>query len=155
MPNWCTNVVKIVDGKPSDIEAVYAMLKDTDEPFAVIMPRPEGVDWYDWNNANWGTKWDAGEFQITLHEDGIDMTFMTAWAPAIPVFEHLSDKFPSLQIQHFYEECGMGFEGVAAIHAGSSIDDCRDMPDFGDDEAAAESYLNTPLDERLAIEEDE
>jgi len=151
MPNWCMNIVHIVDGSERELAAVFAKLKDTDEPFTAIFPRPKDEDdWYDWNIANWGTKWDADGFSISKHEDGtIDMYFSTAWSPSLEVTRKLSEDFPSLSIRHFYEEGGMGFEGVAAFQGGHMEDSCRDMPRFETDEET-EDYLNTPLDERLA-----
>jgi len=152
MPNWCANVVRVTDGSERELAAVYDLLKDTENPFAAILPRPQSAedDWYEWNIANWGTKWDASDFFITRHDDGtLDMTFNTAWSPSLEVTRQLSEDFPSLQIRHFYEECGMCFEGVAAFAGGEMQDNCRDMPSFDTDEET-EEYLNTPLEDRLA-----
>jgi hypothetical protein len=154
MPNWCTNIVKISSGSERDLDALFTLLKDTDEPFAVVFPQPdfEGEDdWYDWNIANWGTKWDADGFSISRNKDGtIEMAFATAWSPSIGVTARMAKDFPSLQIAHFYEEPGMCFEGVATFEGGSMIgDEERRMPEF-DSEEESDEYFNTPLDERLS-----
>lgn len=36
------------------------------------------VDWYEWNIANWGTKWDA--YEDVMEEDGTYIQFETAWS---------------------------------------------------------------------------
>lgn len=152
MPNWCTNIVEIDSAVSSDLDAVMAMLDGVENPFEIIFPMPPGEDWYDWCNANWGTKWDASSFQINRYGDNITMTFDTAWAPSLGVTAALADRFPSLNIQHFYEEPGMAFTGRATFEDGRmTADDCRDMTDedmFFDEEGnEKDDYV--PLLERF------
>jgi hypothetical protein len=47
--------------------------------FNHILPMPEGADWYDWNCANWGTKWEALEITSELDGDTLTLGFETAW----------------------------------------------------------------------------
>ena len=82
--------------------------------------------WYNWNVANWGTKWNCGEVwndrADDLAADGrTSYNFETAWAPAEPVVHELSGLFPTLTISHRYCEAGMGFAGEVMYHAGNEI----------------------------------
>jgi len=45
-------------------------------------------NWYDWNVANWGTKWDAYD-TYTFNE--ITTSFNTAWSPPIKAIQKLAD----------------------------------------------------------------
>ena len=96
--------------------------------------------WYNWNCANWGTKWNCGEVwhdrtteQIT--EAGTtSYNFETAWSPASPVIEALAKQFPTLTITHRYCEAGMGFAGEVVYERGSFVsrddyDDGGSLPD--------------------------
>lgn len=57
----------------------------------------EGNHWYEWNNRNWGTKWDACNPALN-HEDPSHYRydFDTAWAPPEPVFQAMVAQWPSL-----------------------------------------------------------
>ena len=58
----------------------------------------EAQGWYEWNNANWGTKWDACQSSLDMDEleeaiannDSYHFEFDTAWSPPIPVFEAMA-----------------------------------------------------------------
>jgi hypothetical protein len=156
MPNWCTNVVEVSGGSEREMDALYELLKDTDKPFSTIFPQPklEGdEDWYDWNIANWGTKWEAEDFRIS-RGDGLYMTFSTAWSPSLELTKRMSELFPTLSIRHFYEEPGMAFEGVANFESGTMEDNFRDMPRF-DNPDEHEEYMNTPVEDRLRGDDNE
>lgn len=54
--------------------------------------------WYDWSNANWGTKWNAYS-SVTDPEgeaDSCRIKFDTAWAPPLPVLQRLAALEPTL-----------------------------------------------------------
>jgi hypothetical protein len=83
--------------------------------------------WYNWNCANWGTKWNCGEVwhdrtteQIT-EEGRTSYNFDTAWSPASPVIEALAEQFPTLTITHRYCEAGMGYAGEVVYERGSFV----------------------------------
>ena len=64
-------------------------------------------NWYEWNVANWGTKWDAkdGEVQepFTVGDlTSVTITFITAWSPPLPVFIALTNMFPDLTFSISY-----------------------------------------------------
>jgi hypothetical protein len=76
-------------------------------------------DWYDWNCANYGSKWSDYEGVINTYEAGLlDVVFMSAWSPIIQGIVHVSREFPKLNFILTYEEGGMGFMGGSAIKAG-------------------------------------
>ena len=67
MPNWCAVSIRI-EGHNNDITDLYKSLNTPNERGNVVsfsffqpVPRPykEDNNWYSWNCANWGTKWDA------------------------------------------------------------------------------------------------
>jgi len=76
-------------------------------------------DWYDWNCANYGSKWSDYEGVINTYEAGLlDVVFMSAWSPIIQGMVNVSKEFPTLNFILTYEEGGMGFMGGSAIKAG-------------------------------------
>jgi hypothetical protein len=76
-------------------------------------------NWYNWNVANWGTKWDAREGEIgepfTVGEHtSLTITFQTAWSPPEPAFAALSTMYPELTFSMSYtDESGWFGEGYA------------------------------------------
>lgn len=56
-------------------------------------------DWYDWCTAKWGTKWDAGNADTTLDEDGLSIRFDTAWSLPESVLAKLVEMFPTLSFE--------------------------------------------------------
>jgi hypothetical protein len=73
-------------------------------------------NWYQWNVANWGTKWDAAEVWSARADEIIlggsqSYNFDTAWSPCEPVIAALAEQFPKVRIVHRYCEAGMGFAG--------------------------------------------
>jgi hypothetical protein len=153
VPNWCSNIVEISSNSTADLDAVMALIGNTDEPFNAIFPRAPDEDWYDWSIANWGTKWDASDFSISRDsDDHITLTFDTAWSPSLGVTGRLADRFPSLEIRHFYEEPGMAFNGCAVFADGAmGSDECRDMGenDMPETEDGEENPNYVPLTERF------
>lgn len=81
--------------------------------------------WYNWNVNNWGTKWGASDVQMTDdYEEGdrcVWYSFDTAWSPAEPVIQALSEKFPTLHIEHRYCEGGMSFAGEVIYEGGVEL----------------------------------
>jgi len=90
--------------------------------------------WYNWNVANWGTKWDAAEVWHDRTTEEItelgstSYNFDTAWGPAEAVIAALAEKFPTLRITHRYCEAGMGFAGeVQYLNGDEAVRDEYDM----------------------------
>lgn len=93
--------------------------------------------WYDWNNRNWGTKWDIavadGEEYPNTTMDKVDgfihYHFETAWSPVIGLLvEELSPKFPTLKFDYDYEE-EQGWGGSITFKNGEVLDSSEyDIP---------------------------
>lgn len=73
-------------------------------------------NWYQWNCANWGCKWDASEASLNdSSETHLSYSFNTAWSFADGAFKAMVKAFPELTFEfHSEEEQGWG-----AIHTGS------------------------------------
>lgn len=73
-------------------------------------PHPDGgfydACWYNFNNANWGTKWNAYSQVVDDRKDRVQ--FDTAWAHPYPVIEALSRKFPEHEIECKYADEDLG-----------------------------------------------
>lgn len=67
-------------------------------------------NWYQWNLANWGTKWDVNPEIWDQDEENINFSFESAWGPAEQFFEELSDQY-GLEYQLSYHESGARFAG--------------------------------------------
>lgn len=123
--------------KPTDLET-YIKQEDPNYPSPDFAS--QGNNWYSWNVRNWGTKWDVSVSndeqypETELYEEtdtSLSYKFNTAWSPAIPVIEKLSEQYPECEITLSYEEeTGWGGEYVFTNGQGSQIEDyenkCRD-----------------------------
>lgn len=99
--------------------------------------------WYDWRIHHWGTKWDAYSHTVQDTESTkYSVYFHTAWSPAIPVLEAMSEAFPNLSFRMAYADEGGGFAGVAHAKGGIVSDVDEDYQtvcenefgfDFGDE----------------------
>jgi hypothetical protein len=125
MPNWCTNQLQI-KGNAEDIKKFVEENKPKDKDdagalsFDRSVPLPEGMDWYDWHIANWGTKWDVNDdSELHEHDDdsGVTYSFDTAWAPPVDWLRKTHRKYPSLTFHMAWVEDAMCFAGeVTAQH---------------------------------------
>jgi hypothetical protein len=86
-------------------------------------------DWYDWANANWGTKW--GDYEVSLTDQSelgngiksVSFTYTTAWSPAVNGIVKVSGMFPTLKFLGTYDESGMGFFGAFGAFADDLTND--------------------------------
>ena len=100
--------------KPTDLEE-YNKAADQNN-----MNNP--LNWYQWNLANWGTKWDVAVSDIEKYpeteladenETSLHYHFNTAWGPAEQAIKTLTTQYPNLKfILSFEEENGWGGEWV-------------------------------------------
>jgi len=150
MPNWCDNLV-MIKGSKEEVLTVKEMLTKAGNVFSFdkVLPCPPALlnasapnrgeqsiafnttkygakDWYDWCNENWGTKWDSSDSILTVElgndeEYQLSYSFQTAWAPPVPVYQVLAEKFPNINIFINYDESGMGFSGWRYYNNGSLV----------------------------------
>lgn len=68
------------------------------------------TNWYNWNNENWGTKWDAGDTYLAEMDENADGTasihisFQTAWSIPEPVMRAMVEQHPELRFEFSCEE---------------------------------------------------
>ncbi len=98
----------LIERKPTDLE--------------VKTIRATGFNsWYDWSNANWGTKWNA--YSVSDWEDNI-ITFQTAWSGIVKLIGMISEKFPETIIKYLYASEDTGYNvGSFIIQNGIIIED--------------------------------
>lgn len=93
--------------------------------------------WYDWSIENWGTKWDISDAYSEIHDnkDGTstaNYNFDTAWGPSEAVVAVMAKQYPSLVIEHTFEEPGVGLAGEVRYEYG--MEDSRDEAGNGEDD---------------------
>lgn len=115
MPNHVTNVVQA-----HDIRDLAPLLNDAGQvDFRHLIPEPPNIEqggcsgqhapgvicWYEWNVANWGTKWNA--YESSVEHDGT-VTFLTAWSHPEPVIFALSKARPEavFRVRYASEDIG-------------------------------------------------
>ena len=98
MPNHCHNKVTLI-GPKADVAAI----RENKWSFDFIAPPPADIkesELYEWHCENWGTKWDNYNYEEVISEDNyLCVTFDTAWAPPLRVFEKLLEKYPHCWIK--------------------------------------------------------
>ena len=166
MPNWCNNSVEIYHEDPAMIERAAKALQ-VGQFLHEFIPCPaeltEAVangqtneamvakhgysSWYDFNIANWGTKWDVGGDDGVLNDfdGGIIVGFDSAWAPPIQAYEKLEEL--GFKILAMYYEPGMAFAGIFE-------DGQDDYYEYGGlDSVGIAETLPSALDEAFGISE--
>lgn len=136
MPNHCANSLKITATTPETrqmLDAIRAAIADEKGFFQIIDPCPAELletragypkddrepanlkkygfsNWYDFQVARWGTKWDAYEID-TLADTGdtLTLTFDTAWSPPVGIYQTMHEK--GFQIEATFVEQGCDFVG--------------------------------------------
>jgi hypothetical protein len=110
---------------PTDLDAYHSQppTKSPDQTFADYM-KFESNDWYNFNNREWGTKWDVAVAEDdkypTTYMEGpvvngenkvVYYNFETPWSRPMPALEKLSEQYPTLLFTLSYqEETGWGGE---------------------------------------------
>lgn len=84
--------------------------------------------WYDWNVANWGTKWDIDppEFvEITEMEDHSFFVWdiCTAWSPPQPAYKLMAERFPNLTFEYEVTEEANFYAGKVLYENGELVHD--------------------------------
>jgi hypothetical protein len=74
--------------------------------------------WYEWSCEKWGTKWNSYGF-ADVSDDPFEFTFETAWSYPTPIFEKLTEMFPTLEFSCECFDEGWGFAGTGSYSDGS------------------------------------
>jgi len=128
MPNNITNHLT-VNGTEEEVKDIFTSLKteNSDFDFNEILPMPEELkntlastseptnpklikkyghnNWYDWANANWGTKWNAYNVD---HISDSEVRFDTAWSCSDVLIAKLSALHPSVDFTLTYADEDLG-----------------------------------------------
>ena len=99
--------------KPSKDEELFGIGKPITQEISDRFNKEYGYDnWYDWCNANWGTKWETDCEEVSIDDfGGVEYRFDTAWGPPESIYDALTELFPKLNISWFYREDGMQTAG--------------------------------------------
>ena len=178
MPNWCSNHITVRGTDPVAIKRL-ADAFDNGEFCGTVVPMPEELNitsgrlgdgaeqaeleaksaanlekhgfanWYDFNVAKWGTKWEIGGNGDTaeIDVDGLSFSapFESAWSPPIGVCEALVEQ--GFDVTLYYYEPGMGFVGKWE----DGIDDCYEYG--GETAATVRAAIGDELDDMFGISE--
>ena len=111
MPNWCSNRVIITHEDPAKITWIESAV-NSDSFMNTVVPRPQQQEdnWYDWNCANWGTKWDVDAEISDQDQNSITIYFDSAWSPPIAFYKNLEDM--GFEVEATYYESGMAIAGI-------------------------------------------
>lgn len=134
MPNWCNNkatFIPVTDEAKQLLKEFAEYLQDLKGPseakfFGWFCPMPESEkdNWYEWNIANWGTKWDSPVSldNVYVKEGLMDFYEDTAWNPPVRFYDFMTDK--GFKVEASYYESGAGFVGTYS----DGVDDYEKIP---------------------------
>jgi len=178
MPNWCSNHITVRGTDPVAIKRL-ADAFDAGEFCSTVVPMPEELNitsgflgngaeqaeleakskanlekygyanWYDFNVANWGTKWEIGGNGdvAEVEDDGLSFSasFESAWSPPTGVCEALVEQ--GFEVTLYYYEPGMGY-------VGKWEDGCDDYYEYsGENSNTIRAAVGDELDDMFGISE--
>ena len=165
MPNWCNNGITLRHGDPAMIQRAAKALqegtflqefipcpKELTEAVANFTTNDDLVakhgysSWYDFNIANWGTKWDVSADNVEIQDPNtLTAGFDSAWAPPTNAYERLVDL--GFEVTAYYYEPGMGFVGKFD----NGYDDYFEIGGY--DSTTVRDYIGEELDDYFGISE--
>lgn len=144
MPNHVTSVINL-SGDESRIKAMLERIKNDEVgigsvDFKKILPMPDNIycgnlgpkeraiygdnNWYDWSNANWGTKWNAYGYDNGVEMEDGKLKFLTAWAAPHPILQKLSEMYPDIKFEHEWADEDIGSNcGRYVYYGGERIEE--------------------------------
>ena len=178
MPNWCSNHITVRGTNSAEIKRL-ADAFDAGELCNAVIPCPEDLqitagflgdeaeqkkleeatarnvekygygNWYDYQVAKWGTKWDVGGNgdNCERDEDGLGFSgpFESAWSPPMGIVEELVEQ--GYEVTLFYYEPGVGYVGKFE----DGIDDCYEYS--GETSKTVRAAIGDELDDFFGISE--
>ena len=77
----------------------------------------DAINWYEWAINNWGTKWNASDFESS--DDNKSITFDTAWDPSVEIMMEISKQNPDIRFGYLYSDEAIGSHvGYMLLQAG-------------------------------------
>lgn len=101
--------------KPIAIPELIPCANGTEKDRKALIKKYGTDNWYDWNIANWGTKWDCSSSECGYQTDEktyFSVHFDSAWSPPSNWFYKVAQMYPKLNFKLSYYECGCWFAGV-------------------------------------------
>ncbi len=178
MPNWCSNGITLRHADPAMIDRV---MNGKDGLLMEFIPTPQELvdtvagfmgedkraaheaqmknniekygykDWYDWNIAHWGTKWDVSLDSVNrVDANTVEASFESAWSPPTGAYEKLCAL--GFEIKAYYNEPGMCFVGVWEGNEEDYNDDYYEYS--GETSATVREAIGDELDDYFGISED-
>ncbi len=177
MPNWCSNHITVRGTNQAEIQRLAKAFSEGELCHAVIPTPQELTDtisgsfgddekqreleaktraniekygygnWYDFQVANWGTKWDVSCDSVEIDEDGLGFsgTFESAWSPPMGMAQELVNQ--GYEVTLFYYEPGMAY-------CGKFEDGCDDYYEYGGENSkTVRAAIGDELDDMFGISE--
>jgi hypothetical protein len=165
MPNWCSNGITLRHADPTMIQRAAKALQ-AGQFLQEFIPCPaellEAVanfeknedmvakhgysSWYDFNIANWGTKWDVSADNVEIADaNTLTAGFESAWSPPTTAYERLMEL--GFEITAYYYESGMAFVGKWE----DGIDDYFEIGGY--DSTTVREAIGAELDDYFCISE--
>lgn len=148
MPNHIYQKIRISDWNYTDKfkELKKQILNENNEfDFNLLIPQPENIfleplgdeerqmcieqnrpNWYDWNEENWNTKWNAYDTDVIRNDDTIEFTFQTAWNIPVPIIEKILKLFKGYEIRYL-GVCEGGFFAVEIFQDEEGVQTQKDL----------------------------
>lgn len=123
---------KIADNDLTENEKQWGLSRKLTKELSEEYQAKFGADnWYTWQNANWGTKWNAYD-QFEIDEQTIE--FNTAWGTPYELLVNLSAMFPEVEFVVEYADEDFGYNvGTYTLEGGEETD--SNIPSGGSKEA--------------------
>lgn len=169
MPNWCSNELTVSgeynklkefvlkgindDGTwsiskyrpmPEELEGTSKPSTLSEEEQAELVKKYGHSDWYEWNMANYGCKWDCTTEDTVSKDDiykgsfhkgngSISLSFESPWGPPDEWMRFITQEYPDFEFELTYEEPGMMFCGVINCSEGEFSQEEGEM-EMGDED---------------------
>ena len=75
--------------------------------------------WYEWANAEWGTKWNA--YDCEEYRGGNALAFSTAWSSVPKILTALSEKYPAIQFRYLWADEDIGYNVGYSAYLGGEV----------------------------------
>jgi hypothetical protein len=176
MPNWCSNHITVRGTNQKEIAEIADAMREGRFCQSIIPthedllrdgastsggPNADAYDqiraentakhgysnWYDFQIARWGTKWEVDCQDVQIEDDGLAVStpFDSAWSPPMGIAEELVSR--GLQVTLYYYEPGMGYVGKYE----DGVDDCYEYG--GETSKTVRSAIGDELDDFFGISE--